>query len=299
MATPDTRPEQGGIPDFGWINKNLAIAEVAGALGLKVGTNGLIHCWHPDKHQFGDRTASVAIRQTNNTAKCFGNGCGVGPFGPIDLVRDVLGFDSPLEAGVWIAERFPVRCVKARKHLEQPRRLILRAGFEGVFGLLVQSGVWARLLPATRSIIPVLLTFAERDPGKTTYRLTMSYRAISRYSGIKSPNAIKAALKELEELGWLRHASARIQNVLRETTMFELTPESDAVSEHANMLARQTRDEIQAERDLRKKQRTDRLSTPRPLVPPASSQSCTSEDPRSFKIPNQKPSVKPQTKRQF
>jgi hypothetical protein len=292
MATPDTRPPQGGIPDFGWINKNLSIAEVAQALDLQFGTNGLIRCWHPDKHQHGDRTASVAIRQTNNTAKCFGNGCGVGPFGPTDLVGDVLGFESALEAGLWIAERFPVPCIKARKHLEQPRRLILRAGFEGAFGLLVQSGLWARLLPATRSIIPVLLTFVERDADKTTYRLTMSYRAVSRYSGVKSPNAIKAALKELEELGWLRHTSARTQNVLREATMFELTPESDAVNEHANMLARQTREEIQAERDLRKKQRTDRLSTPRPLVPPASSHFYTSENPRSFKAASRESSVK-------
>jgi len=76
-----------------YINCKIRIADVARKLDLRLDGSSKIHCWHSDRHQNGDRTASVGIRGANNTLKCFG--CGLGPIGPIDLAMDVLGMSSP------------------------------------------------------------------------------------------------------------------------------------------------------------------------------------------------------------
>lgn len=94
------------IPDMRFINRELSIADVARKLDLRLDGNSKIHCWHPDRHQHGDRTASVGIRTTNNTVKCFG--CDSKPIGPIDLVMYALGTESPADAALRIAERFGV-----------------------------------------------------------------------------------------------------------------------------------------------------------------------------------------------
>src|SRR3974377_1986600 len=78
-----------GIPDLKWINRSLPIADVARRLGVRFGQPGMVHCWHPDKHEHGDRTPSRSIRPKNNTTKCFG--CGTKPLSVADLVMDVLG----------------------------------------------------------------------------------------------------------------------------------------------------------------------------------------------------------------
>jgi hypothetical protein len=249
----------GRIPDFAWINKKLPIADVARKLGLNFGTNHLIHCWHPDLHHNGDRTASVGIRPLNNTVKCFGCACDGGPFGPIDLVMDVLNLDSLAQAGTWIVEHFEVPFLPKGKHLKQPSRRIVRAGFEGDIGLLVQSGLWSKLSVPARCIVPVLLQFAREVEGKPTCRIEMSYRAISRYSGVKSPNAVARALRELEQIKWLRRETAPSDSVVRATNLYILTPQSDELRELANTMTRQKRDEIKAEREFRRQNRCERL----------------------------------------
>ena len=85
-------PRGTGIPDMRFINRELPIVEVARALDLRLDGAGKIHCWHPDRHQHGDRTASVGIRASNNTVKCFG--CDSKPMGPIDLAMDVHGLGA-------------------------------------------------------------------------------------------------------------------------------------------------------------------------------------------------------------
>jgi hypothetical protein len=55
-----------------FINREVAIADVARALDLRLDGTNKIHCWHTERHQNGDRTASVGIRCSNNTVKCFG-----------------------------------------------------------------------------------------------------------------------------------------------------------------------------------------------------------------------------------
>jgi DNA-binding HxlR family transcriptional regulator len=259
MTSPENLGTKcGGVPDMRWINRNLSITEVAKMLELRTGAHGLIHCWHPERHHNGDRTASVGVRKNVNTVKCFGAGCGVGPLGPIDLVVDALGLNGPSEAALWIAERFKVPRIPKRKHLKEQTRPPARAGFEGDIGLLVQSGLWAELSAPTRSIAPVLLLFADREPGKATATVTVSYRAIGRYSGVVSPNSISRAIRELEEIGWLKKLTKQSTGAVAETSGYVLYPQGDDLMELANMRARQMRGEIEAEKVVRGKQREAR-----------------------------------------
>jgi hypothetical protein len=248
-----------GLPDLRFINLKVRIIEVARALDLRIGDNGHIHCWHPELHQNGDRTASVGIRKTNNTVKCFG--CGIGPLGPIDLAREVLGLKTAREAAKWIAEHFEVQELPLGKHLVQPERKIFRVGFEGDIELLVRSGLWALLSAATQSVLPVLRELAQRNPGTQTFTIQISYRALARYSGIASPKAIAKALRELQEIGWLS-ASPGVRQVgsgpVRNVSTYLLTPRSDEILELANANFAQMRNDVDAERTLRAQARSER-----------------------------------------
>jgi DNA-binding HxlR family transcriptional regulator len=241
-----------------WINRNVRVIDVAHKLDLRVADSGLIHCWHGERHHNGDRTASVGIRARSNTVKCFGSGCGVGPFGPIDLVMDALGLASAWESATWIAERFPVPEIAKGSHLKREYRVPRRAGFEGDIGLLVRSGLWADLSKPTRCIVPVLLLFADWETGKAEATVKVSYRAIGRYSGVTSPNAIARAIRELQEIGWLKRLVNEHTGPVAETGSYILTPQSDDLTELANAKARQMKDEIEAERQGRKELREAR-----------------------------------------
>lgn len=211
----------------------------------------MIHCWRPDLHENGDRTASVGIRKINNTVKCFG--CDAGPLGPVDFVMSVLGLTNPGEAARWIAERFQVPDLPAGTNLQQPERRILQFGRESEIGLLVHSGLWSRLAPTACALVPVLLELAERDPKNQTLRIKISYLALGRYSGLSSPNAISAALRELQDIGWLTIvAGPRTPGSapIRETSTYVLTPRSDELLELAQSNCAQMRDEIEMQRRL-------------------------------------------------
>jgi DNA-binding HxlR family transcriptional regulator len=247
-----------GIPDLRWINRNVPVADIAEILGLSFDGDSKIHCWHPENHQHGDRTASVGIRRKNNSVKCFG--CDSKPMGPVDLVIDVLTLKGPSDAALWIAERFRVPCIGKGKHLKQPARPPVRAGFEGDIGILVFSGLWADLTMPARCIVPVLLNFADREPSKNTGEVRLSYRAISRYSGVASPNAIADAIRELEEIGWLKRKKdpQRAPNSLRVVNTYLLTPQADSVTELAEAHWKQTKEAIEGERAIRKLRRAER-----------------------------------------
>ena len=137
-----------GIPDMRYINRQIPVAEVASALDLHFDGATKVHCWHPERHQHGDRTASVGIRASNNTVKCFG--CYSTPMGPIDLVMDVKGIAAPADAALWIAGQFDVPLIPAQKRLVCPPRFRWRAGHERGSDLIVRSGVWALLYQPPR-----------------------------------------------------------------------------------------------------------------------------------------------------
>jgi hypothetical protein len=241
-----------------YINREVRIVEVARKLDLRLDSLSKIHCWHPDRHHHGDRTASVGIRNSNNTAKCFG--CNSRPMGPIDLVMDVLDLSHPADAAVWIANRFPVPSIPRR----QPHRQAnapYRVGYEQGLGLLVRSGLWATLSEAARCIAPVLLEMAERvSPASAEFALQMSYVGISRFSGVRSHRAVRNALIELAEIGFLRlPCASRRRSPERAASRYIITPLSDELRESANAFAEQLRTEITAEKELRKRAREQRI----------------------------------------
>jgi hypothetical protein len=248
-----------GVPDLRFINRKISISEVAHALDLRFGSNGNIHCWRPELHQNGDRTASVGIRKFNNTVKCFG--CDIGPLGPVDLVMAVLGMQNPGAAALWIAAQFKVPELPPGANLVQPERRIVQFGFETDIGLLVHSGLWAMLSRTARALVPVLLEFAERKAGAQTLTIQISFLALSRYGGVSSPNAIATALRQLQEIGWLSiHAGKRQPGCgpVRETSTYLLTPRSDALLEIAHATCAQMPQEIEIERKLRAEARDGR-----------------------------------------
>jgi len=171
---------------------------------------------------------------------------------------DALGLASAREGALWIAERFEVPGLPKGAHLQEKRTTFGPAGFEGEIGLLVQSGLWAELSAPTRCIAPVLLLFADREPAKATATVKVSYKAIGRYSGVVSPNAISKAIGELEEIGWLKKVAKQSAGPVAETGSYVLSPQGDDLMELANARARQTRTEIEAEKAVRKKQRETR-----------------------------------------
>jgi len=246
-----------GIPDLRWINCHLPIADVANALGLRPGQGGMIHCWHPEKHQNGDQTPSVGVRKSMNRAKCFG--CDSPTMSVVDLVCDVRGV-RVAEAARWIAEHFDVPQIPKRRHLEpnQPPRWY-DVGHEQPIELLVKSGIWARLSPQAQRIAPVLFGLATKED-RDTFRVQISNRAIMRYSGVKSFSSVCKAIGQLGEIEWLQciPGTVRAGTELRSTSTYLLTPYSDALQELANTTFVQQKQEIEAEREIRKQQRRAR-----------------------------------------
>jgi hypothetical protein len=181
-----------GIPDAHWINNQLPIADVAVALGCGQPLHGKLHCWHPERHKNGDRTPSVGIKKAANRVKCFGCAGDSKYMSVIDFAKDYLGVDVR-QAIRWLAERFEIPRISRGKHLDEPDRPRFAVGNEDPVELLVRSGVWAILSPPAQRIFPVLLSFAQRDD-KRRYMIEMSYLGMQRYSGLKSPNAVKGAL---------------------------------------------------------------------------------------------------------
>jgi len=247
-----------GIPNMRFINREVRVAEVAHKLDLQLDGASKIHCWHPERHKNGDRTASVGIRRTNNTVKCFG--CDSKPMGPIDLVMDVGGLVAA-DAALWIAAHFEVPTIPAGKRLAKPDRCGGPVGCERGLGLLIRSGLWARLSEAAQSIAPMFLEMSEKmNPTDQEQSIRISYAGITRYSGLRSPNAIRKALVELEETGFLRRPEAGFpRSPARNACHYIVTPNSNGLHELAQAVAAQTKTEIAAERELRarlKKEKT-------------------------------------------
>jgi len=240
-----------------FINRKLPIVDVARALDLRLDGASKIHCWRPERHQHGDRTASVGVRTSNNTVKCFG--CNSKPLGPIDLVMDVLGISTTADAALWIAARFPVPTIPARKRLTIDRQHRGPVGYERGLGLLIRSGLWADLSAPAQAIAPILWEFGEKTDAFGEIRLVkMAYRTIARHSGIESHNAIRKALVELAEIGYLslpRDVLPRCPE--RESSTYIVTPNSNELFERANAAAYQRQQEIDAEIELRRRRRNE------------------------------------------
>ncbi len=94
-----------------------------------------------------------------------------------------------------------------------------------------------------------------------SWELEISYRALARYSGLKSDASVSKGLKDLERIGWLRRQrrrTGRSRGPVRETATYIVTPNSDSVRELANATAADLRAAIDEERQMRAEKRAQR-----------------------------------------
>jgi len=95
----------------------------------------------------------------------------------------------------------------------------------------VRSGLFGTLSEAARCIAPVLFEMAERiEPADEELSLQISYIGIARFSGVKSHRAIRHALVELSEIGFLRMPCAGLRrSPERASAQYIVTPCSECV----------------------------------------------------------------------
>jgi hypothetical protein len=247
---------RGNIPDARRINGKLDIRKVAAALEIRRSGNAF-HCWKPENHAHGDADPSVRYWRGGNRLRCFV--CDR-TFGPVDLAIDLLRMRF-VDAVRWIAEKFEVPHIPARKKSE--RRIVapgsVLAG-EDPITFLVRSHVFSQLSAPTRSVAPVLLSFSdyEREMGQGPRPVKISYRALGQYSGLKSPNAIRKAIEELEVIGWLEVERQPREGLVYATGRYRLTPYSQDLIALGNTLADQKRQIIQYERAVARERKEER-----------------------------------------
>jgi hypothetical protein len=248
--------DQRTIPDARWINQKLDIRAVAERLGIRT-SRGKFHCWRPENHTNGDADPSVAFWEPANRLKCFV--CPLNAIGPINLVMEYLQVDFR-RAVDWIDENFPVERIPARKPTEREKvRLPVGRG-ESPMDFFVRSHIYSKLSPASRQLAPALLAFTDPEQGSTyaPRKLTASYLAMMRYSGLRSPNAIKKALEELRIIGWLHPVPNKLNGLVKNVGSYSLTPYSEAVRELANALAIEERQAIEYEKAWAQQRRVER-----------------------------------------
>jgi len=86
-----------------------------------------------------------------------------------------------------------------------------------------------------------------------------AYRTLVRYSGVQSHNAIRKGLVELNEVGFMVLPPATVRRSPdRRTATYFVTPNSDILVELAHSVAHKMQ-EIEAEIELRRRQRKERL----------------------------------------
>jgi len=150
---------------------------------------------------------------------------------------------STTQAAHWIADQFV--------ELEIPKlsRSAGPFGSESAIGILMRSGLWASLPASTRCIASVLAEFADR----TTLTVALSYQALIRFSGVESRNAIAAALRKLESMGWLKITTGARErgSVVQKVSTYRLTPQSDQLLQLVETHAAAMREAIQLEKAQR------------------------------------------------
>jgi hypothetical protein len=240
-----------GVPDIAWIRRNIPIADVARKLDLTV-RGKMVRCWRPENHQNADRTASVGLDSKTNKARCFV--CDPRQFSNIDLVEKVLGIDTR-RAVLWFARNFEVPCLPKGMHMAASERWHpnYRAGVrDDPLHWFVKSGVYAKLSPAGKVLLPVLLSFVDND------EITMSYRGLMRYAGLGSSASVSRALRELQELHILKRTGDPRDKecpVLRSVGQYQLTMNDAALRAFAEETYQTAQKDIALERELRREMR--------------------------------------------
>jgi hypothetical protein len=216
----------------------------------------MVHCWRPENHHHDDRTASVGLQQRQNFARCFV--CDARSLSTIDLVMSVRGlvFQAALQ---WITSHYEVPAVRKGGHVQQqgrwPERYRVGAS-DSALDALIRSGIWASLTPSQRSLIPVLNTFADTE----THRVTISYRGMMRYAGVRSQSTVATALSRFRALRFLRAEARGDSDGLRACNTYQLCFDDPDFVQLANACHLRHEEQIKQEREYRKSQRRKRAS---------------------------------------
>jgi hypothetical protein len=242
-------------PDISWIKKHVPVREVAKALGLRI-RRGKAQCWRIENHRHGDSDPSLSFFEKRNRCRCFV--CDMrGGHSNIDLVMGVLGCE--LSSGVqWIAERFTVPNIKVGRPVGSSDAQGCPPYRVGVSGseweVIIRSGLWGQLTPAERSILPVLDHFKDSESGVTR----LSYRAISRYSGVKKLANVSSALREFQKMHALQISPGQRIGITRECSAYRVTLTDPKFLDICNGVFAAARAEISQEREYRTSQKRER-----------------------------------------
>jgi hypothetical protein len=249
------------LPDFKAINR-LPILEVAKMIGLGIDDEERILCWRSNEHKPGRRPF---LRITDsNKAVC--GACNNYETSVLDMVNEVGGFNSLLEAAEFVALVCEVPRIAKGSHLNNPNGELIPPALKNPMSLLIKTGIyggvdeiWRGLSESTKSLIPILLDFAEWNEDRTEGTLRLSYRAMQRYSGLASPNAISRAILELERISWLQRVLSLQprKKITREVGLYRLTPFSIAVRGLADAIAPHFGNAIKTEKAERRRQREE------------------------------------------
>jgi hypothetical protein len=247
-------------PDFEYIRNRISIVAVACELGLFV-HNFRARCWRIENHRNGDANPSLGFQKKTNRGMCFV--CDQHTWSTIDLVMLFRGCERR-EAVSWIAAKFPVPLLPKGSHVTKRESWFPRfhSGVdENVVTLLVRSGIWSELTHAERSILPPLVTFADRDTGIAE----ISYRGLMRYSGVGSPATISAAMRRFERMRLLRIARKPGELLFRRVNQYTLTVDDPEFQALVMQVFQRQREEIELERQLREEGKKARLKSALPV----------------------------------
>jgi hypothetical protein len=242
------------LPDFNFINR-LPIVDVARKIALEVTNEGEIVCWRSNEHKSGTSPFLRALR--SNKVIC--DACETYPLSVLDMVQNFGELTLP-DAGECVASYYPDVPRKAKgSHLKNPMGEPVPPGCRDPWTLLVTTGVWAELSETAKALVPMFLHFAEWDDGGNEGRLTTSHGAIKQYTGIRSPNAIVNATRELEAIAWLQRVrSLRGGSPVEGVMTYIITPLSQGVIDKANETAPLLAARISDEKRIKKQKRKER-----------------------------------------
>jgi hypothetical protein len=237
-------------PDFEYIRTKISVVAVANQLGLRVSANRA-RCWRIENHKNGDANPSLAFQKKTNRGKCFV--CDPHTWSTIDLVMIYRGCELR-DAVSWITDRFPVPPLPPGSQIKKREAWSPRfhSGVdENVITTLVRSGIWAELTHAQRSIMPLFVTFADRDSHITE----ISYRGLMRYSGVGSQATIADAIRYFERMRILRVVRIPGGPRFKRVNQYCLTLDDPKFHALIMEVYKRQRDEIALEKQLRLEER--------------------------------------------
>jgi hypothetical protein len=245
-----------------FIRRQVPIADVARALGIRVAGRNVAHCWRVGSHQNGDRTPSLSFYR--NRAKC--HGCDTDSMSTIDLVIKHQELDSRSalrEATAWICARWPVPTIAKNTKLSRPERWATSPVGLSSFPLeiIVRSGIWASLDDAGRAILPALFCFAENG------EVSISYRGLSRFSGKASDTTVAKVLQRFEQIGLLEVLPKARKN-FRDAGRYRFTLDSPQFQSILSSVHERLKTERDKERALRSELRATDTPSTNPKIHP-------------------------------